>query len=90
MESLYKDLLKYKLKNLYSGAKTRKNDLKNQGFDYSESLMQRNLSGHILRNQTMGDFISFINDYLNEIINSVKKLQQWKNFTVKKDNTNVK
>ena len=38
----------------------------------------------------MSDFISFINDYLNEIINSVKKLQQWKNFTVKKDNTNVK
>lgn len=90
MESLYKDLLKYKLKNLYSGAKTRKDNLLNKGFDYSDSLMQRNLSGHITRNQTISDFISFINDYLSEIINAVKRLQQWKNFTVKKDNTNVK
>jgi len=90
MESLFKDLLKYKLQNLYSGAKTRKDNRLNLGFDYSEQLMQRNLSGHILRNQTMSDFISFINDYLMNIINSVKKLQQFKNYTVKKDNTKTR
>ena len=90
MESLFKNLLKYKLKNLYSGAKGRKDNRLNGGFDYSKSLMQNNISRHILRNQTMIDFISFINDYLNEIINSVKKLDQWKNYTVKKDNDQVR
>lgn len=90
MESLYKDLLKYKLRNLYSGAKTRKDSRLNTGYDYTESLMQNNLSNHIIRNQTMFDFISFLNDYLVNVISSVKKLQQWKNFTVKKDDINIK
>jgi len=90
MESLFKNLLKYKLKNLYSGAKTRKDNRLNTGHDYSNSLMQNNLSRHILRNQTMTDFISFLNDYLTHILDSVKSLQQWKNYTVKKDNKNIR
>lgn len=90
MESLFKDLLKYKLSNLYAGAKTRKDKRLNLGFDYSEQIMQRNLSGHIQRNQTMRDFISFLNDYLMNVINSIKKMQQWKNYTVKKEDTNIR
>jgi hypothetical protein len=90
MESLFKDLLKYKLKNLYSGAKSRKDNRLNTGFDYSSSLMQNNLARHILRNQTLIDFVSFINDYLSQLINAVKNLQQWKNYTVKKDDNNVR
>lgn len=90
MESLFKNLLKYKLKNLYSSAKSRKDNRKNLGYDYSNSLMQRNLSSHILRNQTLVDFIGFVNDYLFNVIKSIKMMQQWKNYTVKKDDINVK
>lgn len=90
MEELFKDLLKYKRKNLYSGAKTRNDKRLNLGFDYENSLMQRNISNHILRNSTINDFISFLNDYLFNTIKSIKKLQQWKNFTVDKDDTNSK
>jgi hypothetical protein len=90
MESLYKGLLKYKLKKLYSSRKTRKDNRLNLGYDYSESLMQRNMSSHVLRNQTISDFISFINDYLMNLIRSIKMMQQYKNYTVKKDDTNVK
>jgi len=90
MESLFKDLLKYKLSNLYEGAKTRKDNRLNLGFNYSDQLMQRNLSSHIQRNQTMREFIGFLNDYLMNLIRSVKQLQQWKNFTVKKDDINIR
>lgn len=90
MDSPFKDLLKYKLKNLYDGAKTRKDNRLNLGFDYRDSLMQRNLSNHILRNQTMSDFIGFLNDYMYNILSSVKKLKQFKNYTVKKNDTNIR
>lgn len=90
MESLFKDLLKYKLVNLYSSSKTRKDNRLHLGFDYSNKLMQRNLSSHILRNQTILDFIGFLNDYLFNLIGGIKSLQQWKNYTVKKDDRNIK
>jgi len=90
MDSPFKDLLKYKLKSLYDGAKTRKDNRLNLGFDYRDSLMQRNLSDHILRNQTMLDFIGFLNDYMYNILSSVKKLKQFKNYTVKKNDTNIR
>jgi hypothetical protein len=90
MESLFKDLLRYKLLNLYDGAKTRKDNRFDLGIDYQNKLMQRNLSSHILRSQTMSDFIGFINDYLMNIIKTIKKTQQFDNFTVKKEDTRVR
>ena len=62
----------------------------NLGFDYRDSLMQRNLSNHILRNQTILDFIGFLNDYMYNMLSSVKQLKQFKNYTVKKNDTNVR
>jgi len=90
MESLFKDLLKYKLLNLYDAAKTRKDSRLDLGINYQDKLMQRNLSSHILRSQTMSDFISFLNDYLMNIIKTIKKMQQWNNFTVKKEDTQIR
>jgi len=90
MESLFKDLLKYKLLNLYDAAKTRKDSRLDLGINYQDKLMQRNLSSHILRSQTMSDFISFLNDYLMNIIKTIKKTQQWNNFTVKKEDTQIR
>ena len=67
--SLYKDLLAYKRKSLYKVARTRKDARLNVGADYQEvGLLQRMLSKHIQRNQTLSEFISFLNDYLLNIL----------------------
>ena len=65
---LFKDLLVYKRKRLYKVAKHRKDDLKNQPYDYTgnNGLLPNQLSRHIQRNQTMREFIFLLNDLTPE------------------------
>ena len=89
--SLYKDLLAYKRKSLYKVAKTRKDARLNVGADYQEiGLLQRMLSKHIQRNQTLSEFISFLNDYLLNILRGPRFLKGYKNYTVKKDDKYIR
>jgi len=89
--SLYKDLLAYKRKSLYKVARTRKDARLNTGADYQEvGLLQRMLSKHIQRNQTLSEFISFLNDYLLNILKGPRFLKGYKNYTVKKDDTYIR
>jgi len=82
--ALFQDLYKYRLKKLYDTKKTRKDNRLNLGHDYKDTLLNDNLSSHIQRNDTMYTFIGFINDYLYNLIKSVKYLKVYKNYTVKK------
>lgn len=89
--SLYKDLLAYKRKSLYKVAKTRKDSRLNVGADYQDlGLLQRMLSKHIQRNQTLSEFISFLNDYLLNILRGNRFLKGYKNYTVKKDDKYIR
>ena len=89
--SLYKDLLAYKRKSLYKAARTRKDARLNVGADYQEiGLLQRMLSRHIQRNQTLSEFISFLNDYLLNILRGPRFLKGYKNYTVKKDDKYIR
>ncbi len=89
--SLYKDLLAYKRKSLYKVARTRKDARLNVGADYQEvGLLQRMLSKHIQRNQTLSEFISFLNDYLLNILKGPRFLKGYKNYTVKKDDKYIR
>jgi hypothetical protein len=89
--SLYKDLLSYKRKSLYKVARTRKDARLNTGADYQEvGLLQRMLSKHIQRNQTLSEFISFLNDYLLNILKGPRFLKGYKNYTVKKDDKYIR
>lgn len=89
--SLYKDLLAYKRKSLYKAARTRKDSRLNVGADYQEvGLLQRMLSKHIQRNQTLSEFISFLNDYLLNILKGPRFLKGYKNYTVKKDDKYIR
>jgi hypothetical protein len=47
--------------------------------------MRNSLSPHIYRNDVMRDFLDFINDYVYNKIQAVRKLRFFKNFTVDKD-----
>lgn len=89
--SLYKDLLAYKRKSLYKVARTRKDTRLNVGTNYQElGLLQRMLSKHIQRNQTLSEFISFLNDYLLNILRGPRFLKGYKNYTVKKDDDYIR
>jgi hypothetical protein len=89
--SLYKDLLAYKRKSLYKVAKTRKDSRLNVGADYQDlGLLQRMLSRHIQRNKTLSEFISFLNDYLLNILRGNRFLKGYKNYTVKKDDKYIR
>lgn len=89
MISDFQDLLGYKKRKLYQVTKRRKNNRKNLGYQYGSNLLKNGLSPHILRNSVINDFITLITDYLLNIINNIKKLEKYKNFTVDKDNTDV-
>jgi len=82
---LFKDLRVYKRKRLYKIAKHRKDDLKNTRYDYDNSLLQNQLSRFIQRNQTMREFLGFINDIITNVLTQVRYLRNFKNFTVEKD-----
>jgi len=85
---LFKDLLVYKRKRLYKIAKHRRDDLKNTKYDYksgNRGLIGKQLSNHIQRNQTMREFLLFVNDYIVSILDNVRFLRNFTNFTVQKD-----
>ena len=85
---LFKDLLVYKRKRLYKIAKHRRDDLKNTKYDYKSGqrgLISKQISYHIQRNQTMREFLLFINDYIINLLDQVRYLKNYKNFTVNKD-----
>tara|TARA_A100001037_G_C15153237_1_gene641155 strand:+ start:11895 stop:12164 length:270 start_codon:yes stop_codon:yes gene_type:complete len=87
---LYSDLYRYKREKLYSAKKSRKDSRKYLGFDYSDNLLQNSLSSHILRNQTISDFVEFLTDYYYNTIKQIRVMKNWKNYTSKKDDKNIR
>lgn len=86
----FKDLLIYKRRKIYDVAKHRKDSRLNLGYDYKDKLFNLMTSKHIQRNQTVREFMLFLNDYFYNIIKGVKHLKVYKNYTVEKDDTNVR
>ena len=83
---LFKDLLVYKRKKLYKIAKNRKDDNLNVKYDYKKNgLLKNQISPHIMRNQTMREFLLFVNDYMLALLDQVRYLKNFGNFTVEKD-----
>ncbi len=87
---LYTDLYRYKREKLYSYKKSRKDNKKYLGYDYSETLMTNSMSSHILRNETISNFIEFCTDYYNNTIKQIRVMKNWKNYTSKKDDKNIR
>ena len=84
------DLYQYKTQKLYSYKKNVKDDRKNTGYDYSETLLTNSLSKHIVRNDTMFDFIGFLTDYFYNTIKQIKVLKNWNNYITEKEDKNIK
>jgi hypothetical protein len=87
---LYDDLYKYKRENRYEYHKRRKDSKKYLGYDYERDLIKNKVSSHIFRNETISDFIDFIQDYYMNTIRQIRKMKNWKNYTVSKDDKNIR
>ena len=83
---LFKDLLVYKRKRLYKISKHRKDDNVNVKYDYKKNgLLDKQMSPHIRRNQTITEFLIFVNDYIIALLDQVRFIKNFGNFTVEKD-----
>ena len=90
MADLFENLFGYKKVNIYDAAKTRKDRRYYLPFNYKDTLIDRNVSRHLMRNATLRAFMIFVNDYLYNITVGIKSLKNYKNYTVKKDDSNTK
>lgn len=85
----FQNLLGYKKRNLYYITKNRKTQKKNIGYRYNKTLVKNSVSGYILRNTVVSSFVTLITDYLINVINNIKHLEKYKNFTVDKEDIHV-
>lgn len=73
-------------KDIREESKHYADDLKNLGYDYTDTLMYKSLS-HIMFNNPI--LYNFIQDYLNKVmvlyVDAVKIVKIYYNYTVKKD-----
>ena len=78
MSSLLRNLRRYKTPKKYSVKKSRKDDKKYLGYDYSNTIIKNSVSSHILRNDTVNRFIGFIQDYFMNTIKQIRIMKNWK------------
>jgi len=64
-------------------------DRKHTGFDYSEVLLKRTLSSRMFNNDKTSGFLQRINTIMVEIIDSVKLIKTYRNYTVHKNDRYV-
>lgn len=87
---LYDDLYRYKRVKLYNVRKTAKDKKKHLGYDYKNDMITNRISGHIVRNQTMLDFVQFCTDYFYNTVKQIRVMRNWKNYTSHKDDKNIR
>lgn len=79
------NLKSYKKESLYKIALTKGEQRKNLGYNFKETLMEKTLSKHIVRNKTITGVLSYITDYFVNLIKAVKWIQIHRVYTVDKD-----
>ena len=61
-------------------------ELKNLGYDYTDTLLRNSLSGYLFKNPTLRNFLdNYLNPIMTFYINRVKYLRIFFNFAVPKD-----
>lgn len=80
---MYKD-------SVYNKMYQSNDQLKDTGFDYrSEGLLDKFLSNRMHGNPVMDGFLEKINPYFAEMVDSVKKIQFYNNFTIDKNEGSI-
>tara|TARA_Y100000385_G_C13001031_1_gene597236 strand:+ start:127 stop:381 length:255 start_codon:yes stop_codon:yes gene_type:complete len=78
--------------NLYTKQFEYGNKLKNLGFDYHEEdiLLKKTMMPRLFLNENVKGFLSYVNNVMVNNIDAVKILQNFINYTVKKNDMNTK
>ena len=80
------NILKYKgFDSIYENFETDRWMLKNEGYKYENSLLEDNTSSYFMNNSNMVGMFPYLNKILAHLINSVKYLRVFNNYSVKKN-----
>ena len=77
---MYKDSIYQKM---YRGSEDRKN----MGYNYSDGLLSRFFSNMMYQNPRLSTFLDKIEPLFVEILDSIKKIQFYQNYTIDKNDT---
>jgi hypothetical protein len=80
------NIVKYKgFDSIYDAIETNRWVLKNEGYKYENSLLEDNVSSYFKNNSNMVSMFPYLNKILSHLINSVKYLRVFNNYSVKKN-----
>lgn len=71
--------------SLYDATNSSENNLKNLGYDYTETLMRKTVSNYLYRNTKIAGFLEKLNAYMVQHVNLVKYIRVYYNYTVPKN-----
>ena len=80
------NIIKYKgFDSIYDKVDTDRWVLKNEGYKYENTLLEDNTSSYLKNNANMVSMFPYLNKILSNLINSVKYLSVYNNYSVKKN-----
>ena len=80
------NIVKYKgFDSIYDKVETCRWKLKNEGYKYENSLLEDNTSSYLRNNANMVSMFPYLNKILAHLINSVKYLRVFNNYSVGKN-----
>jgi len=86
----FNNLFKSRQIPLYTLRKQAMDDRKYVGNKYRTNILKNSLSPYVTRNPMMNDFIIMLQHILADLIETVNHLKNYKSFTTKKDDLNIK
>ena len=85
-KNTYINIVKYKgFESIYEKVATDRWVLKNEGYKYEDTLLEDNTSSYLRNNTNMVSMFPYLNKILSHLINSVKYLRVFNNYSVKKN-----
>lgn len=75
---------------LYSVRRNAVDSRKHESNKYRDNILKNSISEYIYRNPVMNDFIISVQHVIADLIETVGHLKNYKSFTTKKDDLNVK
>lgn len=88
--SLFQGLFKSRRKSLSEARHQVFDDRKNLGNDYRKNILKNSISTYIWRNNQMSDFITFIQEVLADLVDSVNHVKSYKSYTIKKNDKKIR
>lgn len=80
------NIVKYKgFDSIYDKVEMERWKLKNEGYKYEDTLLEDNMSSYFKNNSNMVSMFPYLNKILSHLINSVKYIRVFNNYSVKKN-----